>query len=147
MELHPRPLAMLRKTFEPAPRATDQNEPTRLRPRLIRVFALRPWLMVLGLVAIVAGAGQGVCAQTSVQVGTDPAKFVLKGMIVNAGGALNDTRAVQIGSVSASQFALVADGKNGMRVVQLISPDTVPGAHRNRRSAHAGHRGSARRRR
>ena len=46
----------------------------------------------------------------------------------NAGGALNDTRAVQIGSVSASQFALVADGKNGLRVVQLISPDTVPGA-------------------
>jgi hypothetical protein len=46
----------------------------------------------------------------------------------NAGGALNDTRAVQIGSVSASQYALVADGKNGLRVIQLISPDTVPGA-------------------
>jgi hypothetical protein len=46
----------------------------------------------------------------------------------NAGGAMNDARAVQIGSVSASQFALVADGKNGMRVVQLISPDTVAGA-------------------
>ena len=46
----------------------------------------------------------------------------------NAGGALNDTRAVQIGSVSASEFALVADGKNGLRVIQLISPDTVPGA-------------------
>src|SRR5258708_26912250 len=46
----------------------------------------------------------------------------------NANGALNDTRAVQIGSVNASQFALVADGKNGLRVVQLISPDTVPGA-------------------
>jgi hypothetical protein len=46
----------------------------------------------------------------------------------NANGALNDTRAVQIGSVSASQFALIADGRNGMRVVQLISPDTVPGA-------------------
>src|SRR4029450_9388346 len=45
----------------------------------------------------------------------------------NAGGALNDSRAVQIGSVNASQFALVADGKNGLRVVQLISPDTVPG--------------------
>ncbi|MBA3963783.1 MAG: hypothetical protein H0X40_18040 [Chthoniobacterales bacterium] len=44
------------------------------------------------------------------------------------GGALNDTRAVQIGSVSASEFALVADGKNGLRVLQLISPDTVPGA-------------------
>jgi hypothetical protein len=46
----------------------------------------------------------------------------------NANGALNDARAVQIGSVSASQFALVADGKNGLRVVQLVSPDTVPGA-------------------
>ena len=46
----------------------------------------------------------------------------------NAGGTLNDTRAVQIGSVSASEFALVADGKNGLRVLQLISPDTVPGA-------------------
>jgi hypothetical protein len=46
----------------------------------------------------------------------------------NAGGLLNDTRAVQIGSVNASQFALVADGRNGLRVVQLISPDTVPGA-------------------
>ncbi|MFL6528251.1 MAG: hypothetical protein ACJ8IQ_09140 [Chthoniobacterales bacterium] len=46
----------------------------------------------------------------------------------NAGGAINDTRAVQVGSVNASQFALLADGRNGFRVVQLISPDTVPGA-------------------
>jgi hypothetical protein len=46
----------------------------------------------------------------------------------NAGGAMNDTRAVQIGAVNASIFALVADGRNGFRVVQLISPDTVPGA-------------------
>ena len=46
----------------------------------------------------------------------------------NAGGLLNDARAVQIGSVAASMYALVADGKNGLRVLQLISPDTVPGA-------------------
>jgi hypothetical protein len=45
----------------------------------------------------------------------------------NANGALNDSRAVQIGSVNASMFALVADGKNGLRVLQIISPDTVPG--------------------
>ncbi len=45
----------------------------------------------------------------------------------NADGALNDTRAVQIGSVNASMFALVADGKNGLRVLQLISPENVPG--------------------
>ncbi|MDB6123177.1 MAG: hypothetical protein JWQ71_2170 [Pedosphaera sp.] len=45
----------------------------------------------------------------------------------NADGALNDTRAVQIGSVNASMFALVADGKNGLRVLQMISPENVPG--------------------
>ena len=44
----------------------------------------------------------------------------------NAEGRLNDVRAVQIGSVSASMFALVADGRNGMRVIQLISPENVP---------------------
>ena len=45
----------------------------------------------------------------------------------NAGGALNDSRAVQIGSINASMYALVADGRNGLRVLQMISPDTVPG--------------------
>jgi hypothetical protein len=44
----------------------------------------------------------------------------------NAEGALNDTRAVQIGSINASMFALVADGRNGLRVLQLISPENVP---------------------
>jgi hypothetical protein len=46
----------------------------------------------------------------------------------SANGEMNDAHAVQIGSVSASMYALVADGKNGLRVVQLISPDTVDGA-------------------
>ena len=44
-----------------------------------------------------------------------------------AGGKLNDVRDVQIGSVSASMYALLADGKNGMRVIQMISPENVPG--------------------
>jgi hypothetical protein len=39
--------------------------------------------------------------------------------LFNADGALNDTRAVQIGSVNGSQFALVADGRNGLRVVTV----------------------------
>jgi hypothetical protein len=34
---------------------------------------------------------------------------------------------VQIGSINASMFALVADGKNGLRVLQMISPENVPG--------------------
>jgi hypothetical protein len=44
-----------------------------------------------------------------------------------ANGQLNDVRDVQIGSVSASMYALVADGHNGLRVLQLISPENVPG--------------------
>jgi hypothetical protein len=44
-----------------------------------------------------------------------------------AGGKLTDVRDVQVGSVNASMYALVADGQNGMRVLQLISPENVPG--------------------
>src|SRR5437762_536938 len=56
---------------------------------------------------------------------TNPEKPRLERMY-NAEGALSDTRAVQIGSVNASMFALVADGKNGLRVLQMISPENVP---------------------
>ena len=56
---------------------------------------------------------------------TNPEKPRLE-RLYSAGGALNDTRAVQIGSVNASMFALVADGKNGLRVIQMISPENVP---------------------
>ncbi|HEY5381254.1 MAG TPA: multiheme c-type cytochrome [Acidobacteriaceae bacterium] len=42
----------------------------------------------------------------------------------NAGGALNDVNDLKIGMVSSSQFAFVADGHNGMRIVQLFSPET-----------------------
>src|SRR5581483_2571291 len=39
----------------------------------------------------------------------------------NAGGALNDTNDVKLGMTSGSLFAYVADGHNGLRVVQLFS--------------------------
>ena len=58
---------------------------------------------------------------------TNPEKPRLE-RLYNAEGALNDTRAVQIGSVNASMFALVADGRNGLRVIQMISPENVPGS-------------------
>jgi hypothetical protein len=45
-------------------------------------------------------------------------------MMFNAGGALNDVNDLKIGMVSSSQFAFVADGRNGMRIVQLFSPKT-----------------------
>ena len=42
----------------------------------------------------------------------------------NAGGVINDTRDVKLGITYTSEFAYLADGKNGMRVVQLTSPET-----------------------
>ena len=42
--------------------------------------------------------------------------------LFTAQGQLNDVNDVKIGMVAASAFAFVADGKNGLRVVQIISP-------------------------
>jgi hypothetical protein len=44
----------------------------------------------------------------------------------SAGGEINDTNDVKLGMVSSSLFAYVADGKNGLRVVQLFSPPDNP---------------------
>src|SRR5260370_18249561 len=43
----------------------------------------------------------------------------------SAGGKLNDTNDVKLGMVSSSLFAFVADGKNGLQVVQLFSPQAT----------------------
>lgn len=45
----------------------------------------------------------------------------------NADGRLRDTRDVVIGSTGVSLFAYLADGKNGLAVAQLTSPETVAG--------------------
>jgi hypothetical protein len=42
------------------------------------------------------------------------------------GGQLSDAEDVVVGSTNASAFAYVADGKNGMKVIQLTSPSTQP---------------------
>ena len=42
----------------------------------------------------------------------------------NAGGCINDLHDVKLGITYTSEFAYLADGKNGLRVVQLTSPDT-----------------------
>ncbi|MGB2677006.1 MAG: hypothetical protein WAN12_07985 [Candidatus Acidiferrum sp.] len=39
-----------------------------------------------------------------------------------ADGQLNDVNDVKIGMVAGSAFAFVADGKNGLRVLQILSP-------------------------
>jgi hypothetical protein len=46
--------------------------------------------------------------------------------LFNAGGQLKDVNDVKLGMVSSSLFAYVADGTNGLRVVQLFSPVDNP---------------------
>jgi hypothetical protein len=45
-----------------------------------------------------------------------------------AGGAITDAQDVKVGMLATSLFAYVADGGQGFKVVQLITPDTVPGS-------------------
>lgn len=47
-------------------------------------------------------------------------------MKYTAGGKLNDARDVVVASTNASLFAYVADGVNGLKVLQLTSPDSQP---------------------
>ena len=44
--------------------------------------------------------------------------------IYTADGCINDLHDVKLGITYASEFAYLADGKNGLRVVQLTSPET-----------------------
>jgi hypothetical protein len=103
----------------------DLTEPTRPVPMLRATVRLNHAgrLYVARTYAYIANGPQGLAI-----VDVENPESPHLDQMFNANGALNDTRAVQIGSVNASQFALVADGKNGLRVVQLISPDTVAGA-------------------
>jgi hypothetical protein len=39
-----------------------------------------------------------------------------------ADGQMNDVNDVKVGMVAGSAFAFVADGKNGLRVLQIVSP-------------------------
>jgi hypothetical protein len=45
----------------------------------------------------------------------------------NASGAIDDAWAVKVGMTNASLFGYVADGRNGLRVLQLTAPDRTEG--------------------
>jgi hypothetical protein len=47
-------------------------------------------------------------------------------MKYTADGKLNDARDVIVGTTNASLFAYVADGRNGLKVLQLTSPESQP---------------------
>lgn len=71
--------------------------------------------------AYVAARGQGLAI---IDVTRTEQPTVYK--MYDAGGAINDAFDVTVASTNASLFAYVADGANGLRVIQLTSPDSQP---------------------
>jgi hypothetical protein len=49
--------------------------------------------------------------------------------VYNAEGKINDAHDVKVGMTNVSLFAYIADGHNGLRVVQLISPEEGVGGY------------------
>jgi len=73
--------------------------------------------------AYVAGGKQGV-----VIIDVERPEQPRIDQVFNGGGSLNDVNDVKVAMTNASVFAYVADGKNGLRVVQLVSSNTTAGA-------------------
>ena len=69
------------------------------------------------------GAGADGLAIVDIQKSEQPKLDQL----FNDGGKLSDTRDVKVGMTYASLFAYVADGRNGLKVVELTNPNSVPG--------------------
>ncbi|MGD1095744.1 MAG: hypothetical protein ABSB35_27590 [Bryobacteraceae bacterium] len=78
-------------------------------------------LYVARTYAYVAGGKQGL-----VIVDVERPEHPAIDQIYNAGGEINDTRDVKLGMVNASAFAYLADGANGMRIVQIFAPNDNP---------------------
>ncbi len=71
--------------------------------------------------AYVAGGKQGL-----VIVDVERPEHPRIDQVFTAAGAINDTRDVKLGMTAASAFAYIADGQNGMRIVQLFAPNDTP---------------------
>ncbi len=79
-----------------------------------RVFVSRTY-------AYVAAGSEGLVI-VDVEQPEDPRVFLR----YDAGGRLNDAKDVAVATTNASLFAYVADGVNGLKVIQLTSPELNP---------------------
>jgi hypothetical protein len=71
--------------------------------------------------AYVAAGAQGL-AIVDIEKPAQPRLY----RMFNADGKIGDAQDVVVGSTNASLFAYVADGRNGLKVLQLTAPDTQP---------------------
>lgn len=99
---------------------TSLAEPHTVRGASVPLTGARN-LYVARTYAYVAGGKQGL-----VIVDVEKPEHPFIEQTFNAGGAINDTRDVKIGMTNASAFAYLADGANGLRIVQLFGPEDNP---------------------
>ncbi len=104
-------------------KVVDVTNPT--RPRLVQNATVRidsaNGLYVARTYAYVASGPKGL---TIVDIEKPEQPRV--DQVFDAAGAMNDARDVKVAMTNASVFAYVADGRNGLRVVQLMSSNRMP---------------------
>src|SRR5271154_730484 len=74
--------------------------------------------------AYVAGGTQGIAI-----VDVEKPEQPKLDQMFTGDGKINDAQDIKIGMVDASAFAFVADGRNGLRVLQILSPEDSPNSY------------------
>lgn len=107
---------------------TDPTDPRIVEDAVVSIPDARNLYLSRSYAFVAAGA-QGL-AIVDIETPTSPrAPSWMNGLYFTADGALNDTRDVKVGMTNNSMFAYVADGKNGLRIVQLTSTEDTPGIY------------------
>jgi hypothetical protein len=96
--------------------ATDLSQPKPIANALVPLEDARS-VYVARTYAYVSAGKQGIAI-----VDVEKPDAPKLDQLFSAEGQLNDVNDVKIGMVAASAFAFVADGKNGVRVLQILSP-------------------------
>jgi len=99
---------------------TDPKAPKVVENNLVRIKNAQR-VFVSRTYAYVAAVNDGV-----VIVDVERPERMVEYQRFTAGGKITDARDVIVASTNASLFAYVADGKNGLKVVQLTSPASQP---------------------
>ncbi|HKM90064.1 MAG TPA: multiheme c-type cytochrome [Candidatus Acidoferrales bacterium] len=99
---------------------TDLGHPRRVNGALVP-FADARNVYVARTYAYVSAGAQGLAI-----VDVERPEAPKLDQVFTADGAMNDVNDVKVGMVAGSAFAFVADGKNGMRVLQIVSPEDDP---------------------
>jgi hypothetical protein len=95
---------------------TDLSQPKPVANALVRLEDARN-VYVARTYAYVSAGKQGLAI-----IDVEKPDLPKLDQLFTAEGQLNDVNDVKIGMVAASAFAFVADGKNGLRVLQILSP-------------------------